>query len=187
MLNPMPNEIKVGWKTYEIQYSQAKLNSGGELYGQIDYDNCVIVLRESSTPDQLRATLIHEMLHAISEMYGLELEEKLVTDLANALYTVYKDNLEKEQIMMTDVDQTEGECSEDSRDQYMENQQEENLHIRIYDKKHPNQIEVINTDKAIIFSLHNAGVNVSSYAGWFLEEDLQYLVEEVKDKIFQLK
>ena len=97
MLELMPNRIKVGWKTYDIVFSESRLNSGGDLYGQIDYDNCVITLRDSSSPDQVRATLIHETLHAISEMYGLELEEKLVTDLANALYTVFKDNRAKEE------------------------------------------------------------------------------------------
>lgn len=90
----IPNRIKIGWKEYDVVMAPSRLNSGAELYGQIDYDAGVITLRESSTPDQMRSTLIHETLHAVSEMYGLELEEKLVTDLANALYTVIKDNQE---------------------------------------------------------------------------------------------
>ena len=88
----IPNRIKIGWKQYDVVFADSRLNSGAELYGQINYDNCTITLRESSSPDQLRATLIHEVLHAIAEMYGLPLEEKFVTDLANALYTAIKDN-----------------------------------------------------------------------------------------------
>ena len=92
MMTAIPNRIKIGWKQYDVVFADSRLNSGAELYGQINYDNCTITLRESSSPDQLRATLIHEVLHAIAEMYGLPLEEKLVTDLANALYTAIKDN-----------------------------------------------------------------------------------------------
>lgn len=88
----IPNSIKIGWKTYDVVLADSRLNSGAELYGQVDHDSCVITLRAASSPDQMRATLIHEVLHAIADMYGLELEEKLVTDLANALYCVYKDN-----------------------------------------------------------------------------------------------
>lgn len=94
MLTRIPDRVKVGWKNYDVVFSESRLNSGPELYGQIDYNACTITLRESASPDQQRATLIHEMLHAVSDMYGLGLEEKLVEDLTNALYTVYKDNIE---------------------------------------------------------------------------------------------
>jgi hypothetical protein len=92
--NRIPDRVKVGWKDYEVVLTEARLNSGAELYGQIDHDAQIIMLRGTSTHDQLCATLLHEVLHAVSDMYGLGLEEKLVEDLTNALYTVYKDNIE---------------------------------------------------------------------------------------------
>lgn len=92
MLSKIPDRVKVGWKDYEVVLTEARLNSGAELYGQIDHDAQIITLRGTSTHDQLCATLLHEVLHAVSDMYGLGLEEKLVEDLTNALYTVYKDN-----------------------------------------------------------------------------------------------
>ena len=94
MLSRIPDRVKVGWKNYDVVIIDSRLNSGPELYGQIDHDAQVITLRGSSTHDQLCATLLHEVLHAVSDMYGLGLEEKLVEDLTNALYTVYKDNIE---------------------------------------------------------------------------------------------
>ena len=93
MLSRIPDRVKVGWKNYDVFITESRLNSGPELYGQIDHDAQVITLRGSSTHDQLCATLLHEVLHAVSDMYGLGLEEKLVEDLTNALYTVYKDNV----------------------------------------------------------------------------------------------
>ena len=92
LVMPIPNKVKVGWKTYDVILADPTLNGGDELYGQIDYDRCTITLRAAASPDQQRATLVHELLHAVSNMYGLDLNEKLVTDLANALYCVYKDN-----------------------------------------------------------------------------------------------
>ena len=92
LVMPIPNKVKVGWKTYDVILADPTLNGGDELYGQIDYDRCTITLRAAASPDQQRATLVHELLHAVSNMYGLNLDEKLVTDLANALYCVYKDN-----------------------------------------------------------------------------------------------
>ena len=89
---PIPNKVKVGWKTYDVILADPTLNGGDELYGQIDYDRCTITLRATASPDQQRATLVHELLHAVSNMYGLDLDEKLVTNLANALYCIYKDN-----------------------------------------------------------------------------------------------
>ena len=94
MLSKIPDRVKVGWKNYDVVLTEPRLNSGAELYGQIDHDAQIITLRGTSTHDQLCATLLHEVLHAVSDMYGLGLEEKLVEDLTNALYTVYKDNIE---------------------------------------------------------------------------------------------
>lgn len=90
----IPSKIKIGWKEYEVRKSSAVLNSGDDLYGQIDYNAKTITLCDANSSDQDECTLIHEVLHGISEMYGLGMEEDLVERLANALYTVMKDNKE---------------------------------------------------------------------------------------------
>ena len=88
----IPNKIKIGWKNYDIRHCEECLNSGDELFGQIDYQQCIITLREKNTSMQNECTLIHEALHGISEMYGLDLSEDTVTRLANALFTFLFDN-----------------------------------------------------------------------------------------------
>lgn len=97
----IPREVKIGWKKYSIVSASEALNSGGALYGQIDYDRQTITLRETNTGEQDEETLIHEVLHGISDMYGMGMTEDLVARLSNALYTFLKDNnlsLNKEEI-----------------------------------------------------------------------------------------
>lgn len=88
----IPNSVKIGWKRYDIRFAEERLNSGNELFGQIDYQTCKITLRERNTQEQNKCTLIHEVLHGVSEMYGLNMEEEQVERLANALYTFLVDN-----------------------------------------------------------------------------------------------
>ncbi len=88
----IPNTVKIGWKKYDVLCKPAVLNSGQELFGQIDYASQTITLREGNKQDQSECTLIHEILHGIDDMYGIGLGEEAVTKLANAIYTLVKDN-----------------------------------------------------------------------------------------------
>lgn len=88
----LPDTLKIGWKNYFIYPGEEFLNSGDELYGQIDYQKNRILIRASNTQAQSECTLIHEVLHGISDMYGIEMSEETVTRLANALYTMLCDN-----------------------------------------------------------------------------------------------
>ena len=88
----IPNEVKIGWKKYKVALANEALNSGETLYGQIDYDRQTITLRQSNTEEQNEETLIHEVLHGISDMYGMEMTEEFVAKLSNAVYTFLKDN-----------------------------------------------------------------------------------------------
>ena len=89
-------QIKIGWKTYEIMNASrdTTLTMGGEeCYGQIDYDqNRILLNKEFARTDQGKATLAHEILHGISEMYHLDLDEAIVERLGDALFTLIKDN-----------------------------------------------------------------------------------------------
>ena len=91
----MLEKIKIGWKEYTIQNvnpSQMLMDGGEECYGQIMYDECAIYLNDNNSKEQDEVTLIHEVIHGIEDMYGLELGEENVMNLANALYTLIKDN-----------------------------------------------------------------------------------------------
>ena len=88
----MLNKVKIGWKEYDVVSKPSALNSGEELMGQIDFDRQIITLRDSNTKEQNESTLIHEILHGIGNMYGINLDEETVTRLADAIYTIVKDN-----------------------------------------------------------------------------------------------
>lgn len=89
-------QIKIGWKIYEIMNvsPDTTLTMGGEeCYGQIDYDkNRILLNNEFARTDQGKATLVHEIIHGISHMYHLDLDEPIVERLGDALFTVIKDN-----------------------------------------------------------------------------------------------
>lgn len=87
----MPERIKIGYKVYMIESAKPNL-SVEDYYGTINYGEEKIYLRDSNSEEQNVQTLIHEVLHGISEFYLLGMEEKEVALLSNALYTVLKDN-----------------------------------------------------------------------------------------------
>lgn len=91
----IPKSIKIGWKTYAVKKVEkhARLTiDKGECYGEIEYDEQSIILNSAYDTLQTEATLVHEVLHGISEMYILDMSEDLVTKLANALYITLRDN-----------------------------------------------------------------------------------------------
>lgn len=91
----MLEEIKIGWKKYKIKKISPVnelIHNGTDCYGQIDYDKCVIYLNENYSNDQNTVTLIHEVLHGISNMYQLEMQEDTVSVLADMLFIALKDN-----------------------------------------------------------------------------------------------
>lgn len=91
----MLEKIKIGWKSYNIEYTEPNDNlvEGAICYGRIDYDKQKIYLNHNYAKHQQKATLIHEVLHGISDMYCINtLNEDTVTRLAEALYTLLIDN-----------------------------------------------------------------------------------------------
>jgi hypothetical protein len=85
-------EVKVGFKHYKVKEEQNLHESEAELQGQIRYLEQEIALREDMTEESKEATLMHECLHALDEMYGIELSEEQVERLGNALYMFIEDN-----------------------------------------------------------------------------------------------
>lgn len=91
----MLDKIKIGWKEYEIKHTEPScilVDDTVERYGEIDFENLVININSQVSKEEQKNTLIHEILHGIENMYGIELGEDKVDRLGNALYTVLKDN-----------------------------------------------------------------------------------------------
>ncbi|PHV72176.1 hypothetical protein CS063_01495 [Sporanaerobium hydrogeniformans] len=91
----MIDKVKIGWKTYKVESVEPKQTlfiEGKECYGTIDYDKQQIDLSTTNSNALNEVTLIHEVLHGIEDMYYLDLGEETVKRLAEAIYTVLKDN-----------------------------------------------------------------------------------------------
>lgn len=95
----IPKKVKIGWKVYKVvkgdpeNPKEPSLVIGGDMcYGTITYDRHIISLNKNFSKKQQKATLLHEMVHGISEMYGFGMEEDFVESFSNALFTVMEDN-----------------------------------------------------------------------------------------------
>ena len=91
----LPKEVKIGWKVYKVVEKEPDhdlIKDGDNCYGQIHYDRQVIIINSSMSEPQKEATLFHEVLHGISEIFDIGLEEHQVSVLADALYIFKKDN-----------------------------------------------------------------------------------------------
>src|SRR3989338_2943128 len=68
--------------------------TGSENVGEVDFDERVIYLKRKQSPAEKKRTLIHEIVHILCDGVNIELSEKSVDKVANALY----DSLYKNQI-----------------------------------------------------------------------------------------
>lgn len=68
------NYVKVGPVTYDVVDRVCHDDEGEELYGQCDNSSLEIVLnmRRLGHRDVVRVTLVHEITHAIFNVYGLD-------------------------------------------------------------------------------------------------------------------
>lgn len=88
----IPEKVKILYKEYTVE-EQENLHDGElDLYGQIHYLPQKILLNVDSSDEQKKATLIHEIIHGLDEMYCMGLKEKQIEKLGNALYMLQRDN-----------------------------------------------------------------------------------------------
>lgn len=90
----IPQKIKILYKDYTVIQEKNVHDGRDDLYGQIDYGSQIIRLDEQYSAEQKKATLIHEIVHGLDDMYQIGLGEKKVSKLGVALYQMIKDNPE---------------------------------------------------------------------------------------------
>lgn len=90
----IPDKVKILYKNYTVVRAHNVHNEHNDLYGQIDYGRQVIELDGQYPDEQQKATLIHEVVHGLDDMYRIGLGEKVVERLGVALYQFIKDNPE---------------------------------------------------------------------------------------------
>ena len=83
-------KVRILYKEYKIE-QEGNLH---DLYGQIHYLDEKILLNSDSSEEQKKATLIHELIHGMDEMYKMGLSEEQVEKLGNAFYMMLRDNLD---------------------------------------------------------------------------------------------
>ena len=84
--------ITIGNNKYNIQFENKVIENGEMLYGRICYLNNLIRITREMPEERHNETLLHEILHGISDEYDLGLKEKEVVSLAKIFYEFYNIN-----------------------------------------------------------------------------------------------
>ena len=96
----LPDKVKVGPLTFDITddtmshvLAEHEEKTAG-LYGRCDYKKQAIVLDPGMAPGQYRATLLHEVLHAVIHTSGAKFDddEQIISALEFPLLAVLRDN-----------------------------------------------------------------------------------------------
>ena len=91
----IPDTVKILFKKYTVcRDNNMRDDKGNRLYGQIDHIEQLITLNEDAGLEQQKATLMHEMVHGLDDLYSIGLKEKQVEKLGTALYMLVRDNPE---------------------------------------------------------------------------------------------
>lgn len=101
----VPRRIKVGAVTYRVRVRDLVSEDGKVHFGRTDHPNATITLSSELSKDVLRATLLHELLHAMwTSICGQQVinqpetetdrEEWLVRLVSDPLLLVLRDNPE---------------------------------------------------------------------------------------------
>lgn len=93
-----PSEIKVGCHKIKVIYKPSSEVKG--YLGLCDADSNVIVMRKNLEHTKHREVLLHEVIHAIDENYGLKLGEEKVNNLAQHFYSLLSENKEFVKFLM---------------------------------------------------------------------------------------
>jgi hypothetical protein len=88
-----PRRIVIGPYEYRVVVDADRIPA--DLYGLCDKGKHVISLHPEQSPTRLRSTLVHELLHALCDLTGVDddkAEERIVTVLAPAVLALLQDN-----------------------------------------------------------------------------------------------
>jgi len=92
----IPEKVKIGWREYEIVQGEHRTGAdGGDLYGEISYENNKIYIYDKLDADNKAVTLLHEIIHGIFYLAGRtdnRNDEGLIECLSENLYQVIKEN-----------------------------------------------------------------------------------------------
>lgn len=91
----IPEKLRILFKEYTVKRADNMRNEKGNmLYGEVDYVAQTITLNSAASEEQSKSTVLHEVVHALDELYIIGLKEKQVEKLGVALYMFIRDNPE---------------------------------------------------------------------------------------------
>lgn len=84
--------VKIGGITYKVIECTNPSEENSNVDGQILYQKQELRLKKDMAIDYKESIFIHEIIHGILELTGIEQDENLVIRLSNAIHQVIKDN-----------------------------------------------------------------------------------------------
>lgn len=89
----IPSQLKIGPYTWTVVRKRVR-HRNKECYGSECEATQTIELHTKNTDDRNRETLMHEVLHAVSDIYAAGMDEGQVNTLAFGLTQLLRDNPE---------------------------------------------------------------------------------------------
>lgn len=97
-MTKIPKKIKVGPFEYAVELLHGGQANAENVFGKANHNQRKIILADDNSEQQQKNTLLHEVIHAVWRVWGMDFqhekdtEEQVVTVLANGLHTVMLDN-----------------------------------------------------------------------------------------------
>lgn len=85
-----PSVLLIAARRLSLVFDQSVISTPNQ--GEYDSVKSQIVICSSLKPDEAKATVVHEILHDLSNIVHAELDETQVTGLATVLFGVIRDN-----------------------------------------------------------------------------------------------
>jgi hypothetical protein len=90
-----PRKYKVLWETPVHDY-----DDGTHCYGNVNHTNMVIKLDPAFPEWRIKQTILHEMLHIVENVFGMDLEEGQLENLTIGLDIMLRENPEIFRLLM---------------------------------------------------------------------------------------
>ncbi|MGN2371816.1 hypothetical protein ACTFJW_17540 [Clostridium cagae] len=90
----IPSKVKIGGIPYKVIECSNPSEEDSNIDGRIIYHKQELRLKNDMAPEYKENIFIHEIIHGILELIGVEQDENLVIRLSNSVHQVIKDNPE---------------------------------------------------------------------------------------------
>jgi hypothetical protein len=98
----MPLSVRILGKHYKIEPMNSHAQDGE--FGACNYAYQLLEYNQKLCIDELKDTILHEMVHVLDHGMQLQLKEEQVHAVATGLYAIIKDNPEFFQWVLSDAD-----------------------------------------------------------------------------------